>query len=82
MSATRWIHSEILAMIMDRRGITGRTLAQRTGVHEVAISYLRSGTRRTLPEDSALKIAQVLGVHVDVFSSRASRGMIVDEAAS
>lgn len=51
---------------IDPRKIPQRELSRRIGAHESLIGHLTSGRNRTCKPETALRIAEVLGVHVSV----------------
>lgn len=67
------ISHQALAVYMEHRDFSVRSLADRTGIHRSTIGHLRSGRRRNINKDDAKKIARALDCPVEaLFVARLS----------
>ena len=61
-------------LLRERRGLTQEELAERSGVSRSLIANLETGANRGLQIENAIKIADALGVSLDLLA----RGDVLD----
>ena len=64
-----------LKALRERQGFTQHELAKRSGVSRATIAHTETGTRRNLSVESAARLANALGVSLDMLV----HGDILDE---
>lgn len=80
MTASNLIEDVIVQMQahMEAKGITGKELADRMGVTPGYISHLFRGRKRNLTLTSLAKLAEALGMSVDIFLTADEENIVAE----
>jgi transcriptional regulator with XRE-family HTH domain len=80
VSEKRWIHADVVDALIRRRGVSVSALAEVAGMNRTSISRFRNGTRSVATWDTAARLAEALGVTVDVISSDADAVVVMSRS--